>query len=169
MVGHWQTFANSVTIRIATSRCSSMSRPSISAVWCFVLCLPGVRSAAADTPQFDSGLLPILQTNCIQCHGAKVRMKDLNLSSYESLMRGSESGPVVVPGKPDESRLYKAVLEGRMPVGKAKLSDQDVAAIRTWIEAGAPSSSRANKQSPLTQHEIVPIMLLRCTVCHGLR
>jgi hypothetical protein len=123
----------------------------------------------ADAPQFDSGLLPVLEKNCVQCHGGKVRLKDLNLSSYESVMKGSESGPVVVPGKPDESRLYRAVHEGKMPLGKARLSDADVAAIRAWIEAGAPSSNRAKGQLPLTQHDIVPIMLLRCTVCHGLR
>jgi hypothetical protein len=147
-----------------------MPRPSLFVLSRFLICLLAAHSIAmADAPQFESGLLPVLQANCVQCHGAKVRMKDLDLSSYDTLMKGSESGPVVVPGKPDESRLYLVVHEGKMPVGKAKLSEKDVSAIRAWIEAGAPHASVAKKQSPLTQHDIVPIMLLRCTVCHGLR
>ena len=146
-----------------------MARPTVSIACSFVLCLVTGPAVLADTPEFDSDLLPVLQANCTQCHGPKIRTKDLNLSSYEGLIKGSESGPIVVPGKPDESRLYQVVHEGKMPIGKAKLSDKDIAAIRTWIEAGAHSSGRAKKQEALTQHDIVPIMLLRCTVCHGLR
>src|SRR5262245_31300516 len=125
----------------------------------------------AEVPPFESSVLPILKSNCQQCHSDKVRMKDLNLGAYEPLMRGSESGPVVVPGKPDESRLYQLIQEGKMPAGKPRLSEKDMGAIRTWIEAGAQSSEsgkRANSGA-LSQHDIIPIMLLRCTVCHGLR
>src|SRR5215510_476951 len=97
--------------------------------------------ALADNPRFESDLRPILQANCVPCHSAKVRMKDLNLEAYESLMKGSESGPVVVPGKPDESRLFRLIQEGKMPVGKPRLSEKDMSAIRSWIEGGAQSSS----------------------------
>ena len=125
----------------------------------------------SQAPQFESQILPILQGTCVQCHGPKLRTKDLNLSSYELLMKGSESGPVVVAGKPEESRLYKVVREGLMPLGKARLSEQDVATIRAWIEAGAPSAHALEKTqiTNLTEHDIIPVMLLRCTVCHGLR
>src|SRR5437879_11425815 len=88
----------------------------------------------AGTPQFESEVLPILQANCQQCHGPKLRTKDLDLSTYQSLMKGSESGAVVIPGKAEESRLYKMVQDGLMPVGKARLSEKDVAVIRAWIE-----------------------------------
>ncbi len=95
-------------------------------------------------------------------------MKDLNLGAYEPLMKGSESGPVVVPGKPDESRLYRLVQEGKMPMGKARLSEKELAAIRAWIEGGAGATKKAETAS-LNQHDILPILLLRCTACHGLR
>jgi mono/diheme cytochrome c family protein len=126
---------------------------------------------AADAPSFDSTVLPILRTNCAQCHGDKVRMKDLNLSSYAALLKGSESGPVVVAGKPEESRLYELVHSGKMPLGKAHLAEKDVAIIREWIAGGAPGPASATKlDAPkLNQHDIIPIMLLRCTTCHGLR
>ncbi len=128
---------------------------------------------ASSAEHFETDVLPIFKANCVQCHGAETRIKEMNLSSFEGLMKGSESGPVVVPGKPEESRLYKMVHEGLMPPGgKTRLSEEQVAAIRAWINAGAVSSSQeevAASTQELTQHDIIPIMLLRCTACHGLR
>jgi Protein of unknown function (DUF1553)/Protein of unknown function (DUF1549)/Planctomycete cytochrome C len=122
----------------------------------------------AEVPPFESNILPILKSNCVSCHGDKVRIKDLNLGAYDLVMKGSESGPVVVPGKPEESRLYQLIQDGKMPVGKPRLSEKDTAAIRTWIESGAPSSTAGKKvEVTFNQHDIIPIMLLRCTSCHG--
>src|SRR5262249_23538058 len=122
-------------------------------------------------PRFEAGIQPILQNNCVPCHGDKVRMKDLNVGSYEALMKGSESGSVIVPGKPDESRLYQLIQEGKMPMGKPRLPEKDIAVIRSWIEDGAHGASGAKKAETavLTQHDVLPVLLLRCTVCHGLR
>src|SRR2546426_11062132 len=130
---------------------------------------PGRGSAPARKVQFDTDVLPILKANCVQCHGTETRIKEMNLSTLEGVMKGSESGPVVISGKPDESRLYKMVHEGLMPPGgKTRLSEDQVATIRAWIETGAPSvsqSAEAINTAALTQHDIIPIMLLRCTVC----
>src|SRR5437016_15152 len=94
--------------------------------------------------QFDTDVLPILKANCVQCHGTEARIKEMNLSTLEGVMKGSESGPVVISGKPDESRLYKMVHEGLMPPGgKIRLSEYQVATIRAWIETGAPSVSQS--------------------------
>jgi len=123
--------------------------------------------------QFESDVLPILKANCVQCHGSETRIKEMNLGTLEGVLKGSESGPVVTPGKPEESRLYKMVHEGLMPPGgKARLSDEQVATIRAWIEAGSQSAvhgAEAAEAAELTQHDILPIVLLRCTACHGLR
>ena len=57
-----------------------------------------------------------------------------------------------------------------MPKGGPHLSDQDVGLIRTWIEAGALSASVAGEQAQVaqvTQHDVIPVLYLRCTVCHG--
>jgi len=55
-----------------------------------------------------------------------------------------------------------------MPVGKPRLSEKDMAAIRTWIESGAqPSVAGKKVEVSLNQQDIIPIMLLRCTSCHG--
>src|SRR5438093_452551 len=62
--------------------------------------------------RFEADIQPVLTANCISCHGSKISLKDLNLSTPAGLLKGSESGPVVVPGKPDESRLYQYVRDG---------------------------------------------------------
>ena len=78
-------------------------------------------------------------------------MKDLNVGAYEALMKGGESGPVVVPGKPDESRLYQLIQEGKMPMGKQRLAEKDIAAIRAWIENGARACGGTKRRSYLAQ------------------
>jgi len=66
---------------------------------------------------FESDVLPIFQANCVPCHGSTVKMKGLDLSTLAGVMKGSDAGPVVTPGDPDESRLYKMVQTGAMPKG----------------------------------------------------
>jgi mono/diheme cytochrome c family protein len=119
----------------------------------------------AQQVRFDRDVAPILKSNCAGCHGDSVKMKELNLTTEESVLKGSESGPVVVPGKPDESLLYKKVRDGSMPMGKPHLSEQQIGTILSWIKGDAP----AVDNTPITQHEVIPILLTRCTVCHGLR
>jgi len=69
-------------------------------------------------------------------------MKEMNLSSLDGVMKGSESGPVVAPGKPDESRLYQMVRDGKMPPGKTHLTSEQLAVVRAWIESLGPSSTK---------------------------
>jgi len=120
---------------------------------------------------FDKDVAPIFKSNCTGCHGDSVKMKELNLNSEEGALKGSESGAVIVPGKPDESVLYKKVRDGSMPMGKPHLSDQQIEAISSWIKGSGSETAKTETvdNSPLTQHDVVPILLTRCTVCHGLR
>ena len=137
----------------------------------------GVAAAFAQTANptvpanFDKDVAPIFKSNCTGCHGDSVKMKELNLNSEEAALKGSESGPVIVSGKPDESILYKKVRDGSMPMGKAHLSDQQIETIFSWIKGGVSDTAKTEKadNSPVTQQDVVPILLTRCTVCHGLR
>ena len=82
----------------------------------------------------------VLEANCATCHGAP-QMSGLDVRQRETILKGGKRGPAIVPGKPAESLLYKAVArEGdlQMPPGKKALAAEDVARIRSWIEAGAP-------------------------------
>ena len=100
-------------------------------------------------PTFEATVLPVLKANnCLNCHGANLKLKNMDLSSYESLTKGSETGPVVVPGKPEDSRLYQLIQEGKMPPGGSRrVSTDEVARVRSWIAAGAKSSYGAVEAS----------------------
>jgi hypothetical protein len=122
-------------------------------------------------PVFERDVLPLLKAKCLRCHGDKGKQAELDLRTRTGILQGSESGPVIVPGKPDESRLYEMVHDGLMPPGKKnKLSGAEVEIIRRWIEAGARFANDSGKFEPaITQHDVIPILLRRCTVCHGPR
>jgi len=82
----------------------------------------------------------ILRQNCVACHGAAMQMSRLDLRTRESMLAGGEHGPALEPYNPEKSRLYRFVAgveNPSMPPGK-KLSDEQIAVLRNWIEDGAP-------------------------------
>src|SRR5215510_9305986 len=70
---------------------------------------------AADDPKgidfFEKNIRPVLVANCYQCHSASAKelKGELRLDTREGLRKGGESGVVIVPGKPDESPIIKAL------------------------------------------------------------
>jgi mono/diheme cytochrome c family protein len=80
----------------------------------------------------------ILKNNCFACHGATMT-SGLDLRTGESVRSGGEGGPVIVPFKANESRLYLYITHAEkpsMPPGK-KLPDAEIETLRRWIESGA--------------------------------
>ena len=100
-----------------------------------------VSVVAADQPiSFTTDVRPVLENNCWKCHGGAVQLSKLDLRSRESSLKGGTKGAAIVPGKPDESRLYRLVAgleKPTMPLGGTLTADQ-IAVIRKWIEQGAP-------------------------------
>ncbi|MDX1981525.1 MAG: PSD1 and planctomycete cytochrome C domain-containing protein [Bryobacteraceae bacterium] len=89
---------------------------------------------------FTRDVLPILQRNCVGCHGNAQQMSGFSLSKRESAIRGGSQGAAIVPGKSGESALIRrvtGVLQPSMPVG-GKLSDMEIATLKKWIDEGAP-------------------------------
>ncbi|HUQ95828.1 MAG TPA: PSD1 and planctomycete cytochrome C domain-containing protein [Bryobacteraceae bacterium] len=123
------------------------------------------------TVSFEMEILPFLKGNCGGCHSGKVPKRSLDLTSVAGVIKGSESGDVITPGKPDRSLLYKMLHEGRMPPGGKSIPDKMLASIRDWISSGAhfQDANAAAAAKPVSQHDVLPILYLRCTVCHGLR
>jgi mono/diheme cytochrome c family protein len=120
-------------------------------------------------PRFEDDIRPLLQAKCTRCHGDKPRKAELDLGTAAGILKGGESGPVVVAGRPDKSPLYLKVRDGAMPPSKKdRLSAAEVEAIRGWIAAGAALGPGAGAAKP-SQHDIIPILLRRCTACHGPR
>jgi len=89
-------------------------------------------------PTFETDVLPILNAHCLQCHGGVHQKNDLDLRTMSSALKGGKSGSVIVPGKPDESLLWKKIARDEMPKTDNKISETNKKIIRAWIAAGAP-------------------------------
>src|SRR4051794_17194790 len=64
---------------------------------------------------FKKQVRPLLEQKCLECHGGKAIEAELDLSDRESLLRGGQSGPAIVPGKSRDSLLVKLVNHQREP------------------------------------------------------
>jgi hypothetical protein len=101
-----------------------------------------VRRRSGDEVHFSRDIRPILNQNCMPCHGG-VRQKNgvSFLFREEALGRGKSGKKTVVPGKPDESELIVRVTssdpEARMPYHAPPLSTQQIDLLRRWIRQGA--------------------------------
>ena len=135
--------------------------------------VPVLASEPADRVRlvFETDVQPVLAKKCGNCHGAKSRKGDLNLSTMAGLRRGGESGEVLIDKNLDESLLWIMIAGGDMPPeGQPRLTGKERQLIRKWLETGAHSKEPApSGKRTLTQHDILPIVLLRCVTCHGAR
>ncbi|MBX3415666.1 MAG: PSD1 domain-containing protein [Pirellulales bacterium] len=103
-------------------------------------------SANEQPIEFNRDIRPILSDNCYFCHGPdkNKREADLRLDQQEDLLGESSAGPVITPGEPDESELWRRLTspdadEHMPPAASAKvLSGAQLDLIRRWIEQGAP-------------------------------
>ena len=86
---------------------------------------------------FAADVFPIIQSRCINCHGGDRTEADLVLRSYEDLMAGGESGPVVVPGDAENSLLVQLITELKMPKRGPKLTPVQIQTITDWVNQGA--------------------------------
>ena len=92
---------------------------------------------------FEAKIRPVLVSQCGKCHAstAEKLRGGLQVDTREGLRRGGDSGPALVPGKPEESLLIRAIRyrdeELRMPP-KAQLPATVVANFEKWVKMGAP-------------------------------
>src|SRR5687768_7123850 len=108
---------------------------------------------------FEKRIRPLLVDRCYSCHSAKAEnlQGGLWLDSRAGVLKGGETGPAIVPGKPDESLLIKAVrYEDLQMPPKEKLKESEIADLVAWVKMGAPDprtqdSAAANKTSPTTE------------------
>lgn len=106
----------------------------------------GLRTLSAAEPEpaqvefFEKKIRPLLVEQCLKCHGPAKQWSNFRVDSRAALLKGGDFGIGVVPGKPDDSLLIKAVRQSdeelSMPP-KSKLSAQQIADLETWIKQGA--------------------------------
>ena len=119
---------------------------------------------------FKTDVLPILKAKCAKCHNADAQKGELNLTGANAILDGGESGAVISTDDPEASLLWEYIESGEMPPEKSpQLTQAEKDRIHQWIKSGAKTGAEANRQQELTQLDILPILQLRCTVCHGTR
>jgi mono/diheme cytochrome c family protein len=110
-----------------------------------IVCLLFVTSGCSKVPSDPKVLAAksheILNASCARCHGPQKRVFDLS-NREELLAKKSPKRNLLflVPGKPDESAIWKVLEEDQMPPASPKLNSEQKRILRKWIEAGAPAS-----------------------------
>ena len=95
----------------------------------------------AKVEYFERHVRPIFERHCVACHSADTKPAGgFRVDDRNGLVQGGNSGPGIVPGKPQESLLLKRVAKDakkRMPAEGEPLTDEQIAVLSRWIEQGA--------------------------------
>jgi len=105
---------------------------------------------AAQLEFFEKEVRPVLADHCYKCHGKEKQKSGLRLDSRDLVLKGGEVGPVVVPGKPESSRLILAINHAKakdvepMPSADEKIPAKAIAALTEWVRQGLPWPAEAS-------------------------
>lgn len=120
-------------------------------------------SESADARFFRERIHPILR-RCQSCHDDALRYYGLSLETREGLLYGGLSGPALVPGRPEASRLYQKaarLVPHFMPTGPVLLTDREIANLFHWIEQGAvwpdPDAARRERARAVRVASLQPL------------
>ncbi len=99
----------------------------------------GAKPSSGAIRYFETHIRPLLVEHCHKCHGPKKQKGGLRLDARSLILAGGESGPAMVPGKPQESLLLEAVnYESYEMPPAGKLSDKQIGLLTRWVKLGAP-------------------------------
>jgi hypothetical protein len=107
-----------------------------------------------NTTLFTAMVHPILEKKCYSCHNEEKTKGGLIMTDSLSLLKGGESGRVLLPGNADSSLMVQSMLlpledEKHMPPdGKPQLTAQEKEIIIAWINSGASFSKKASDYKP---------------------
>jgi uncharacterized membrane protein len=111
---------------------------------------------------FAAVVQPIFQQNCLACHNGDKTSGQLRLDSYSAILDGGQSGPAVVPADSDDSLIIKRIMlasadsKHMPPDGKPQPTDDQIAALRWWIDSGAPQHKSIAELNPgISQSDLV--------------
>ena len=119
-----------------------------------------VQQASAQTPDFQREIRPILSNNCFFCHGPDEKERKGGEHGYRlDLAEGAFADlggyKAIVPGKPEESELFKRVTtkdeDDAMPPRKSgkKITEREVTLLREWIQSGAKYTKHWAYEKPV--------------------
>ncbi|MEO8351362.1 MAG: DUF1549 domain-containing protein, partial [Chthoniobacteraceae bacterium] len=111
----------------------------------FIAALGAVSCAHAMSPEevefFEKRVRPVLAEQCYKCHGPDKQKAELRVDSRAAILKGTDLGPVVVPGKPEESSFIKSIRhegDAKMPEKADKMPDEQIDALTEWVKMGLP-------------------------------
>jgi len=124
------------------------------AIWLALSC------EAAKAIDFEKEIRPVLQSRCVECHGTAEQNGDLRLDAKQFAMAGGQAGPAIVAASSNSSPLYHRIIstdeDEMMPPKGERLSPEQTALIRDWIDAGAvwteTDADREASQDPRMKH-----------------
>ena len=97
---------------------------------------------------------PLFDVHCVKCHGPIEQKAGLELDTPEAVLKGSEDGHVVTPGKPEDSLLYQnlaAKADPHMPP-KKQLTETEQGMVRDWIAAMTATPVQAPAKPKEARH-----------------
>ncbi|WP_437202847.1 c-type cytochrome domain-containing protein [Planctomicrobium sp. SH664] len=100
--------------------------------------------------KFTRDIAPWFTTLCLNCHNSNRKSGGLSVESYFDIMKGGESGEVIIPGDAENSRLFRLVggLElPRMPQGQARITRKNYEDLKTWFQEGNTFDGRDPRTS----------------------
>jgi hypothetical protein len=101
---------------------------------------------------FENEVRPLLVARCFECHSENESEGDLRLDSLAAMLVGGQSGPAIVPGKPDESELISAIrYESLEMPPDEKLDEAEIAVLTRWVSLGSPWPG-ADPNAPIRQN-----------------
>jgi len=107
-------------------------------------------SALAEQPSgrdqrfFDTRVAPILTKRCLGCHNQELNNGNISFLDRDTLLKGGNRGPAIVPGRPKESVLVSVLRHDgavQMPPGR-KLPPREIRILTDWIRRGAVWGTR---------------------------
>jgi WD40 repeat protein len=121
-----------------------------------------VKTPTREKPvSYGREILEILENRCVGCHGSVLSESKLNLEDVAGMKKGGKRGPALVPGKSDESLLFKMAAHQVEPVmppadkpGSKPMTPEELGLLKLWIDAGAPDDS-----DEVEEEEPAPIVL----------
>ena len=146
--------------------------------------IPLARTEEDNIEFFTQKVRPVLAQSCYSCHTTEAA-GGLRLDSHAALIKGGDSGPVVVPGDPDKSKLIAAIKQTgdlKMPPKGEKLPEGDIASLVEWVRRGATwdsaeaalpvvaqltsAQAKGTPGEEFFETKIRPIFVNSCGGCH---
>jgi hypothetical protein len=113
---------------------------------------------------FGRDIAPVLVANCMECHDDTRKRGGLSMMTPAKLTTGGETGPVIQPGKPDESLLVRHIRgdeQPQMPNGRRPLAESTIETIAQWVSAGAKLDDGQSASSTIASLAWTPERMTR--------